>query len=98
VTHLINLCGAGIADKRWTTARKKELEESRTLPTKFLFSKKDYMPSLKQYISASGINCYDLENETKIYSENDSLAQDFVSQLVEKWEKSADIFQKFVLS
>jgi uncharacterized protein len=94
VTHIINLCGAGIADKRWSSSRKKELEESRTLPAKFLYSKKEMMPKLKQYITASGINCYDFNNETKIYSEADSFAQDFVSSLVEKWEKSADIFSE----
>ena len=27
--YIINLAGAGVADKRWTTARKKEIVESR---------------------------------------------------------------------
>jgi uncharacterized protein (TIGR01777 family) len=93
VTHLINLCGAGIADKNWSTSRKKELELSRTVPAKFLLANKELMPDLKQYISASGINCYDFNNETKIYQEEDPLATDFVSTLVKKWEESADQFK-----
>jgi uncharacterized protein (TIGR01777 family) len=92
VTHIINLCGAGIADKNWTSSRKKELELSRTLPASFLFAHRNLMPELKQYISASGINCYDFNNESKIYDEEDPIASDFVSTLVKKWEESADQF------
>jgi uncharacterized protein (TIGR01777 family) len=94
VTHIVNLCGAGIADKRWTKSRKKELEDSRIIPTQFLYSKKEFFPQLKQYISASGINCYDSKDNNKIFTENDNLANDFVSQLVQKWENSAAIFSE----
>lgn len=93
VTHIVNLCGAGIADKRWTAKRKKELYDSRIVPAEFLFSKKDLLPDLKHYISASGVNCFDIEQRTKIFTEEDEIAQDFVSQLVKKWEEAADLFQ-----
>jgi hypothetical protein len=33
---IINLCGEGIASKKWTSARKKELIQSRTTPAGFL--------------------------------------------------------------
>ncbi|NDC73270.1 MAG: NAD-dependent epimerase/dehydratase family protein, partial [Sphingobacteriia bacterium] len=36
VTHVVNLAGAGIAEKAWTTLRRKELLESRTLSAIFL--------------------------------------------------------------
>lgn len=93
VTHIINLTGEGIADKRWTSSRKKIIEDSRTIPAKFIFSKIDKLTHLKQYITASGINCYDVNNENKSYTESDEIASDFVSQVVKKWEASADLFQ-----
>ena len=36
VDHIIHLAGAGIADKRWTDARKKELEQSRAESARLL--------------------------------------------------------------
>ncbi len=92
VTHLVNLCGSGIADKRWTAARKRELYDSRIKPAAFLFSKKELFPELEHYISASGVNCFDWNNRAKTYTENDPLASDFLSQLVADWEKSTDQF------
>lgn len=93
VSILINLCGLGIADKRWTAQRKQELEDSRVIPAQFLYSKIGLLPKLKQYIAASGVNCYDYNNTEKIYTENDPMAGDYVSQLVVKWEQAAAIFE-----
>lgn len=95
VTTIINLSGAGIADERWTTDRKKEMINSRVVPTQFLASLAPKMPDLKQYISASGINCYGYDNHAKVYQENDSFGKDFLSQVVEKWEHAADAFSPF---
>lgn len=97
VTHIINLCGAGIADKRWSEVRKKELLDSRVGPAAFLAKFKHEMPLLKHYISASGINCYDFKNYSKVYSENDSYGTDYLSQLVKKWEESAHEFSDVCL-
>ena len=90
VTTIINLSGAGIADKRWTAERKREMIDSRVQPTQFLVSLAPQMPELKQYISASGINCYGYDNHAKVYQENDAFGKDFLSQVVEKWEQAAD--------
>jgi NAD dependent epimerase/dehydratase family enzyme len=89
VTTIINLSGAGIADKRWTAERKREMTDSRVQPTQFLVSLAPKMPELKQYISASGINCYGYDNHAKVYQENDPFGKDFLSRrkkvlLVEK--------------
>jgi uncharacterized protein (TIGR01777 family) len=35
---VVNLCGAGVGDKRWTDARKQVLRDSRTIPTEVLAS------------------------------------------------------------
>jgi uncharacterized protein (TIGR01777 family) len=90
VTTIINLSGAGIADKKWSTERKREMIDSRVQPTLFLAYLTPKMPDLKQYISASGINCYGYENHAKVYQENDPFGKDFLSQVVEKWEQAAD--------
>ncbi|MGV3631259.1 MAG: TIGR01777 family oxidoreductase [Bacteroidota bacterium] len=92
VSHIVNLCGAGITDKRWTARRKQELYDSRIEPAAFLFSKRELFPGLKQYISASGVNCFDW-NKSKVYTEEDSPARDYLSQLVADWEKAADQFE-----
>lgn len=89
---LINLVGEGIADKRWSTKRKQALIDSRVETTHFLASQLDNMSSLKQYISASGINCYGYEKYTKKHKENDPFGADFLSQVVAKWEAAADKF------
>ena len=94
VTHIINLCGAPIVGKRWTQKRKEELSKSRVLPAQFLHSKFKKSTDLKQYISASGINCYDLNFPSKEYVEEDAYGEDFVSQLVKDWEQAADVFKE----
>ncbi|MFT6244247.1 MAG: hypothetical protein ACJA0U_001571 [Salibacteraceae bacterium] len=90
---VVNLCGAGIADKRWSTKRKKELLESRVLPAQFLFEHRESMPSLKHYISASGISCYGFEMSETPFNEEDAYGQDYTSQLVRQWEEAADEFK-----
>jgi uncharacterized protein (TIGR01777 family) len=92
VNVVINLSGAGIADKRWNKGRKDVLASSRIGTNEFLASKISKMPQLEQFISSSGINCYPLENSSKIYTEEDDFGSDYLSQLVKKWEESADLF------
>lgn len=91
---LINLVGQGIADKRWTDQRKKELIDSRVKPTEFLFKSFKKSQELQHYISASGINCYPLENYNKVYTEDDEFGTDFLSHVVKLWEASADQFEE----
>jgi uncharacterized protein (TIGR01777 family) len=91
ITHLINLCGASLAGKRWSNAYKKELLDSRVEPAQFLLANIQHFSNLNHYITASGINCYPL-NQAKIYTETDDFGTDFVSQLVKQWEETADLF------
>jgi uncharacterized protein (TIGR01777 family) len=89
---LINLCGSGIADKRWTSERKKDLHESRIGTNSLLFSMIESMPALEQFICASGINAYGFDTEDVQHPETDPFGTDFLSDLVKEWEKSADVF------
>ena len=93
---LINLCGTGIADKRWSRTRKEELLNSRIKPAEFLYELRSKMPRLKQYISASGISCYGFSKRIEPYTEKDSYGSDFISELVKKWESSAAVFENEV--
>ncbi len=91
ITHLINLCGASLAGKRWSNEYKKELLDSRIQPAQFLLANIQHFPKLSHYITASGINCYPL-NQAKVYTETDGFGTDFVSQLVKQWEETAELF------
>lgn len=93
---LINLCGAGIADKRWTAKRKQELTSSRVEVTNSLIELGKQLPNLEQYISASGINAYGYDDGMSLHTENEPYGTDFVSQLVKDWELVADQFKEIV--
>jgi len=88
--YIIHLAGAGIADKKWTNARKKVLINSRVDSTNLLFKKvKEINPNLKGFISASGIGYYGATTTEKIYEEDDISGDDFVSKICKLWEKAS---------
>lgn len=95
ITHIIHLAGAGIADKRWTTKRKKELLDSRVQTANLLFKKvKEYNIPLQGFISASGIGYYGVVTSEHIFTEEDKPKNDFISNICIKWEKAALQFKK----
>lgn len=93
---LINLCGEGISDAKWTEERKEDLVASRTESSNLLFTYFRDSEHLQCYITASGINCYPLNSE-RVCDEEDAFGEDFVSQLVKTWESAADSFQTTTL-
>ena len=92
VSVIVNLAGAGIADKRWTKNRVEELYSSRIDSTEFLFEKAKNLSNLKQYISASGIICYGFDQPEKLFVESDPIGKDILSDITLKWEQAADLF------
>ena len=91
--YIIHLAGAGIADKRWTNARKKVLIDSRVKSTNLLFQKVTALnPTLKGFISASGVGYYGALTSEKIFNENDAPYNDFLSEICIHWEKEATKF------
>lgn len=93
ITHIIHLAGAGIADKRWTNKRKKELIDSRVQSANLLFKKvKEFQIPLKGFISASGIGYYGAISTNKVFEEEDTPNNDFISTICIKWEKAANQF------
>lgn len=85
IDGVVHLAGMGIADKRWSTKFKQELEDSRILSTKNLL--KHAPESLKFFIGASAIGYYPESDES--LNEDTLPAVHFFGQLCKKWEASA---------
>ncbi len=87
---IIHLAGAGVADRPWTEARKKEIVESRTrsseLVLKYLRNEKN---KVRAVVSVSAIGWYGPDNG-KPFTEADPAANDFLGQTCFKWEQSIE--------
>ena len=90
VDTIIHLAGEGVADKRWTAARKKAIIESRTesirLVYELLKKNKHYVTSV---ISASAVGYYGDRGE-ELLSENSVSGTDFLANCCVEWEAKVD--------
>jgi uncharacterized protein (TIGR01777 family) len=88
VDAIIHLAGAGVAEKRWTEKRKKEILESRTQSSALLFDTLKKTPNaVKTFVSASAIGYYGFGFEKKdIATEDTPPGDDFLSRVVVAWE------------
>ena len=88
---IIHLAGAGIADKRWTAARKKYLLDSRITGLRLIRGILKNKPhTCKHLISASGVGYYGLENNQIVFDETAPCGEDFLGKLCERWEQEVD--------
>jgi uncharacterized protein (TIGR01777 family) len=86
--YIIHLAGAGVAEKSWNKARKKEILESRTTSGKLLVNALQTNPNkVKAVISASAIGWYGPDNGTP-FKEDDSPSNDFLGSTCVAWENS----------
>lgn len=86
VQAIINLAGAGIADKRWTKNRKQELLASRVdsvVTLKKAIEKSNNPQPL--YIAASAVGYYGNQGDKKLNEEN-TYGTGFLSEVTQKWE------------
>lgn len=89
--YIIHLAGAGIADERWTDARKQEIIESRTQSTALLATAlTKYKHPLKAFVSSSAIGYYGGDSGDRPQVETSPAGTDFMAQVVRLWERSAD--------
>ena len=95
--YIIHLAGAGVADKRWSTARKQEILDSRTKSSALLVKALQETPNkVKAVISASAIGWYgpDKNNEdghniaAHGFVETDPSYPDFLGTTCAAWEAS----------
>lgn len=88
---IINLSGANIGGKRWTKTYKKEILDSRTKSAAVLSEAiKVHGQRVHTYISASGISIYGDHDGSKIFTETDPPAGDFLARVCVAWEETAD--------
>jgi uncharacterized protein (TIGR01777 family) len=96
---IIHLAGAGIADKRWTASRKKEILESRVNGSKLLIKAIRETPNkIKTVISASAIGWYGPDPRipnTRPFIETDDPFYDFLAETCMKWEESINPVAQF---
>lgn len=91
VDYVVNLAGAGIADKRWTAARKRELVDSRVQAARVLaeaFARMDTKP--QAYISASAIGYYGNSGEQLLSESTLPVDESFMVDCCRQWEAAAD--------
>jgi len=90
VDAVVHLAGAGVGDKRWTDAYKREILESRTLSTQTVaaaIAAAEHKPRV--LVSASAIGFYGDTGDSAV-DEDSSPGSGFLADVVVQWEKSAD--------
>jgi len=102
VDAVVHLAGAGLAEKRWTEQRKKEIVDSRVKGTSFLISQlTQYAPNCKTLIAASAMGFYGADREgAGLFTEAAPPANDFLGNTCRQWEetsKSASGFLRTVI-
>lgn len=87
---IVHLAGAGIADKRWSDDRKKEILESRIKPIELIANYlKNNSHTIKSFISASAIGFYGGDTgETRI-DETSAAGTDFLANVTKNWEAAS---------
>jgi hypothetical protein len=84
VDAIVNLCGVGIADRRWSGARKQAIRDSRVEPTEVLAAAAaaNRVPTM---LNASGINFYGPTGERAV-DETAPGGTGFLAEVCRDWE------------
>jgi uncharacterized protein len=89
---IINLAGAGVADKRWTKERKKEIVESRVQSGATLVKALKEIPNkVRTVINSSGVGWYGPDPSVPNphpFTEDMPAYKDFLGQTCVQWENS----------
>ena len=94
--YIIHLAGAGVVEKKWTAAYKKEIQESRTESSRLIIdalknNPDSYRDKVKAIISASAIGWYGADTEpVKPFTEDDAANDSFLGQICKLWEESIE--------
>ena len=90
--YIINLAGAGIAGKRWTAKRKKEIADSRVQSGRTIVKAlQQYDNKVKAVINSSAIGWYGEDDPAKTdkkFTEEDPPAPGFLGDTCNAWEES----------
>lgn len=91
VDTIVHLAGAGVADKRWTSSRKKEILDSRIQSTHLLYQtllQKKHQ--VKTVVAASAIGYYGFGLSDELFTEESRPASDFLADVTQKWEAAVE--------
>lgn len=92
---VVHLAGAGIADERWTDARKREILESRTESTALLVKTLRETPNrVRTFVSSSAIGYYGGDTGDRLMTESSPAGSDFLAQVTRAWERSVEEISK----
>ena len=92
--YVVHLAGEGIAEKRWTVKRKKEILDSREISVQLIYDVlKRNDKKLDAFVSASGIGIYGAVNGPEICTENTVPVNDFLGLTCQKWEAAANAIE-----
>jgi uncharacterized protein (TIGR01777 family) len=95
VDTIVHLAGSGIAEKRWTDERKKDLINSRVKSIELVYDLlKRKQHEVTSVVSASGIGYYNDRGDELMY-ETSPPTNDFISQCCVLWEAAVDEGEKF---
>ena len=90
--YIIHLAGEGVADKRWTAARKKAILDSRVHSSALLVKALKENPNkVKAIVAASAIGWYGPDNEKSKqlgFVETDPVDSSFLGDTCQQWEES----------
>ncbi len=84
VDVVVNLCGAGVGDKRWSGAFKQQLRDSRIPPTEVI-STAVAQAGVQVLVNASAVGYYGNTGD-RVVDETASAGTGFLAQLCEDWE------------
>jgi uncharacterized protein (TIGR01777 family) len=92
--YIVHLAGAGVADKRWTKERKKEIMSSRTESSALLVKAlSEVNNNVTAVVSSSAIGWYGPDNQAsqkKGFTENELSSPDFLGETCRLWEASIE--------
>ena len=87
---VVNLAGAGLADRRWSSAYKKQIRSSRIALTEQLVTwMAGQSDKPRRLVNASAIGFYGLSQSAQ-FSEADTAGEGFAAQLCADWEAAAE--------
>jgi uncharacterized protein len=87
--YIIHLAGAGVMDKKWTAAYKKEIVSSRAESAKLIVnSLKNNTNKVKAVISASAIGWYNTGEN--VHTEEEPADDSFLGETCKLWEESME--------
>jgi len=90
IDGVIHLAGEGIADKRWTESRKRDLYDSRVKGTARLIETLQALPKKPSvFVSASAIGWYGNRSDEKL-DEGSAIGTGFLADICRDWEKATD--------